>query len=141
MKLNNSTLINNAGSGIWIDGWIYGEGPLALISLASTIIASNEAEECVVEEELLIEDQGSNWVEDDSCGLTGRGDPGLTELGPNGSQIRAGAPGSEEVVSTHGLTSSSPVLNQGSNPEGLATDQRGLPRDVNGVDIGSYELQ
>jgi len=44
---------------------------------------------------------------------------------------------------THALLANSPALNTGSNPAGLATDQRGpgFLRDFNGVDIGAFEAQ
>ena len=57
--------------------------------------------------------------------------PGLGPLNANGGPTR-----------THALLGGSPAINTGSNPLGLATDQRGagFPR-VNGgqADIGAYE--
>lgn len=44
---------------------------------------------------------------------------------------------------THALLADSPAINNGSNPAALTTDQRGagFARNVNGVDIGGFEVQ
>jgi len=43
---------------------------------------------------------------------------------------------------THALQSDSPALDAGDNDAASSTDQRGLPRVVNGtIDVGAYELQ
>jgi len=42
---------------------------------------------------------------------------------------------------THALLATSPAIGQGSNPDGLVTDQRGRPRVVGNIDIGAFELQ
>jgi hypothetical protein len=58
-------------------------------------------------------------------------DPLLGPLQNNGGSTR-----------THALLPGSPAINAGSNPLGLATDQRGadFPREAGGrADIGAYE--
>jgi hypothetical protein len=56
-------------------------------------------------------------------------DPLLGPLQNNGGPTR-----------THALLPGSPAINAGSNPLGLATDQRGSPREAGGrADMGSYE--
>jgi hypothetical protein len=58
-------------------------------------------------------------------------DPMLGSLQDNGGPTFA-----------HALQSHSPALDAGDNSAATATDQRGLPRVVNGtVDIGAFELQ
>ncbi len=41
---------------------------------------------------------------------------------------------------THMPGSASPVINSGANPDGLGTDQRGMPRDRAGTDMGAVEF-
>jgi hypothetical protein len=60
-------------------------------------------------------------------------DPQLLPLANNGGLTR-----------THALAVNSPAIDRGSNPEQLATDQRGIgyPREFNvATDIGAYEFQ
>src|SRR5262249_3805065 len=44
-------------------------------------------------------------------------------------------------TATHALLANSPAIGQGSNPNGLAIDQRGRARVVGNIDIGAFELQ
>ena len=46
------------------------------------------------------------------------------------------------LTQTHALLPNSPAIGKGSNPiPNLPTDQRGFPRAVGNIDIGSFELQ
>jgi len=67
----------------------------------------------------------------------------LAALANNGCTQPAGAPGSQECVVTHAAAIDSPVIDAGSNPLGLAGDQRGadFPRVVAAAaDIGALEI-
>ncbi|MBS0570710.1 MAG: hypothetical protein JSS28_08890 [Proteobacteria bacterium] len=58
-------------------------------------------------------------------------DPKLQPLADNGGPTR-----------THALGSDSPAIDRGNNSAGLATDQRGYPRQRGaGTDIGAFEVQ
>jgi CSLREA domain-containing protein len=59
-------------------------------------------------------------------------DPQLAPLAANGGPSL-----------THAIAYTSPAVNKGTNPAGLLTDQRGsgFARDVNGVDVGAFEVQ
>jgi hypothetical protein len=85
---------------------------------------------------------GHNLSSDDSCGLSGPGDLQNTDplLGPLQDN---GGP-----TLTHALLPGSPAIDAGDNGNAPATDQRGLPRIMDGdgngsflADIGAYELQ
>jgi hypothetical protein len=63
-------------------------------------------------------------------------------LTDNGCAAPAGAPDTASCVQTHPLLPDSPAIDAGSNPDGLATDQRGagFPREVDAAaDIGALE--
>ncbi len=72
---------------------------------------------------------GGTFVHNDQTGVA---DPLLDPLRFNGGP-----------VATHGLQVGSPARDAGSNPLGLANDQRGDPflRDSNGPDVGTFEQQ
>ncbi|MEO0354484.1 MAG: choice-of-anchor Q domain-containing protein [Cyanobacteria bacterium P01_A01_bin.3] len=59
----------------------------------------------------------------------GTNDPGLAPLANNGAPTL-----------THALLPGSPALDNGSNPAGLSTDQRGFPRVIGSApDVGAFE--
>lgn len=136
LALHNSTITNNTagtqGGGIFFADQAYES------TLRSSIVAGNTSPigaDIGSGEALLI--HGSNNL------IQGRGalltipadtlssDPLLLALANNGGP-----------TATHALAANSPAINQGSNPLGLSSDQRGadFPRSANGgVDIGSWE--
>ncbi len=83
-----------------------------------------------------ITSQGHNLSTDATCDLTAAGDlPGVNPvLGPLANN---GGP-----TQTLALLAGSPAINAGDNTAVPATDQRGLPRIVDGiVDLGAFEVQ
>jgi hypothetical protein len=85
-----------------------------------------------VDHTLVANGQGADGISNGVNGnIVGVGDPRLGPLADNGGPTL-----------TVALLPGSPALNHGANPDGLATDQRGLPRVINGqVDIGAFEVQ
>jgi hypothetical protein len=79
-------------------------------------------------------DDATGFIESDIVGTTDNPiDPSLGELQNNGGS-----------TPTQELLAGSPAIDAGSNPDGLATDQRGegFNRTVdNGTDIGAFEVQ
>jgi hypothetical protein len=136
LEIGNSTISNNqattAGGGIWLaatDAW-----------LDSTIVSGNRAGSgSDVEAAYPLAIHGSANLVGSSGVLvalpadTAAGDPRLGPLAWNGGATR-----------THALGAGSTAVDAGSNPDGLASDQRGdgFPRQVGAsIDIGAYEQQ
>jgi len=125
--INSSTLSENAanieGGGI--------RGFSGTTSLSNTIVANSSAGgDCFLSlgSPGSIIDNGSNIVEDNSCGFTGGADPKLGPLQDNGG-----------VTLTHALLTGSPALDSGDTS--LTVDQRGIARPSGlADDIGAYEL-
>ena len=68
-------------------------------------------------------------------------DPLLGKLQDNGGPT-IGAPGNTITLQTEALLPGSPAIDAGDNANAPATDERGLPRIVNGTtDIGAFEVQ
>jgi hypothetical protein len=136
LELGNSTLSDNraatAGGGIWLaatDAW-----------LDSAIVYGNQAgsgSDMEAAYPLAIHG-GANLVGSSGALValpadTATGDPRLGPLAWNGGTTR-----------THALGAGSAAVDAGSNPDALASDQRGdgFPRQVGaGIDIGAYEQQ
>jgi hypothetical protein len=110
-------------------------------SLFSTIVASNSAGNGAADidsgmpllisgsHNLVVDDGTNPQLPDDTLAE----DPLLLPLMNNGGPTR-----------THALVAGSPAIDQGDNPGGRGTDQRGFgyPREFNGVaDIGAFEYQ
>ncbi|MFH0785308.1 MAG: DUF4347 domain-containing protein, partial [Pseudomonadota bacterium] len=131
--ISNSTIAGNtshtSGGGIRHDR--------GSMTLHSTIVADNSA---VFDNDIhlgagslnadhsLIEDPNGHSIVNGVNGNIVGFDPLLAPLADNGGPTM-----------THALLAGSLVINTGSNPNGLTTDQRGLTRDVGGTDIGAYE--
>jgi hypothetical protein len=136
LEIGNSTLSNNqaatAGGGIWLaatDAW-----------LDSTLVYGNRAGSgSDIEAAYSLAVHGSANLVGSSGALvalpadTAAGDPRLGPLAWNGGATR-----------THALGAGSTAVDAGSNPDGLASDQRGdgFPRQFgDAIDIGAYEQQ
>ena len=146
VNVSNSTIANNSG-GIG-DGGIINPGGNGVINLTSSIVAGNTGagDGRTVEKSIdgefisggnnLIDngDDASGFVDSDLVGsLDNPIDPLLGELQNNG--------GSTETLA---LLDGSLAIDAGSNPNDLATDQRGegFDRIVGaGTDIGAFEVQ
>ncbi len=130
LSLNSATSNNNF---LFFGGGI-GNGGLSTLALNNAIVANTPSGGDVTNFGDLT---GShNLIEDGSDGLpdTITGDPNLGPLANNGGPTQ-----------TMALLPGSPAIDAGDNaliPAGVTTDQRGLPRIVNGtVDIGAFEVQ
>jgi hypothetical protein len=137
-EVTNSTFtLNNAkfGGGIGVES-----GPVVIVS-ESTILAGNSAATngpdvytlgtLGATTTLLGSAAGITTLVNDAVTLLLLGQP--ANLGPLADN---GGP-----TFTHALLATSPAIGQGSNPDGLATDQRGRPRVVGNIDIGAFEAQ
>ena len=148
LNVNNSTVTENRSSGIGNSG---GE-----VTLTSTIVAENSGNNDIEGDDFI--SGGNNFIggESGSFEVTSAGgftngengdivapadvettdnsiDPQLGELQDNGG-----------ATPTQALQEGSPAIDVGSNPNNLATDQRGegFNRTVgNGTDIGAFEVQ
>jgi hypothetical protein len=128
IALNKVTAGAGGGLGVVLDGT---SDPVSVIS---TIIAMNSAKTdqditgTVSADHDLIQNPGSAVLNGGAGDLTGQ-----AKLGPLGKH---GGP-----TLTMLLLKGSPALGHGVNPDNLQTDQRGLPRDDNGVvDIGAVQV-
>jgi len=139
LRIENCTIANNqAGS---VGGGISFVANARPSTLISSIVAGNSAGfgNADLDSALPLSMFGSNnLVVQSGKNLqlpadTLHDDPLLLPLAANGGATR-----------THALSPSSPALDRGSNPNALATDQRGVGyvRDAGpGTDIGAYEAQ
>jgi hypothetical protein len=137
--IDNSTVSGNSAS-FSQGGILLNQGQL---DLESTIIANNtditgasdlvrfngtvNATNCVIEQSLM-----AGVINGTDTGNQIGVDPQLGPLADNGGP-----------TDTHAITASSPALNRGSNPLGLATDQRGpgFPRQFGpATDVGAFEI-
>jgi len=136
LRIENSTVTGNAAADEGGGLHVYGD-----LALESTIVTGNTAtvladvycEDAVALKHsvlgatagVTLHDLGGNFLN------KGVAEIKLGPLADHGGQRRA-----------HALAGDSPLLNQGSNPAGLASDSRGgsFPRSANGgVDVGAYE--
>jgi len=125
LELDSSILSGNFGpeGNLFIPD--FDTGPIQTVNAGFSLFGDDPAEI----------DNGTGVVFDDV--------PQLLPLADNGCAMEAGAPGIERCAPTHLLSVTSPALDQGFNPLGLFTDQRGpgFARDIGtGVDIGAIEI-
>ena len=142
LEASNSTITDNTaanGQG----GGVAGDGGNASVEVVASIIAGNPGSDVdfVNGNVNTFASGGNNLIGNgnataafnqptDIIGIT---DPGLEPLANNGGPTQ-----------THALEADSLAIDAGSNPDGLATDQRGpgFDRVVNGqADIGAFETQ
>ena len=132
--VTNSTFSGNSASDF--AGGIYAE--TGGLTLANTIIAGNSAPQGP-DFAGFVTSLGYNLIGNPSDGF---GFVATDLLGVNpllGPLQNNGGP-----TETMGLLPGSPAIDAGSDslvPSNITTDQRGDPRDVNGVDIGAFEVQ
>src|SRR5262249_36065656 len=139
--LTNCTVSGNSAG--YCGGLLSGY-PASTITLGNTIVAGNTGGDVASFGGVFVS-HGNNlvgaigftsgWVGSDLTGTNAKPlNPVLAPLGNYGG-----------ATQTMALLPGSPALDTGSNallPAGLSTDQRGLPRIVNGiVDIGAFESQ
>ncbi|HQR11561.1 MAG TPA: IPTL-CTERM sorting domain-containing protein [Casimicrobiaceae bacterium] len=133
LTIQNSTIANNTGGGIYL----YNANATAQLLLASTIVANNTVADIdgsgppqFTANNSLIRVPAAGAVIAGSGNITGQ-DPLLGALANNGGPTQ-----------TMALQAGSPAINSGSNPAGLAFDQRGagFPRTVGAqTDMGAVE--
>ncbi len=142
MTIADSTIAGNSagnpyagGSGGGIES--YGS-ELAPVSLANTIVADNTAP-TNPDVDGAVTSLGYNLI-GNSSGFEFFVPTDLLNVNPLFGPLQYnGGP-----TQTMGLLPGSPAIDAGNNlllPAGVTTDQRGLPRDANGVDIGAFEVQ
>jgi hypothetical protein len=143
LNTGTATLVNDTFStnGATAGGGIFNAGTL---SMANTIVAGNSAATGPDVQGSIIStgynligqtDASTGWISTDQTGTTAS--PLAADLG---SLANNGGPALTMLPS-----SSSPAIQHGSValvPAGITTDERGLPRTINGnVDIGAVEVQ
>ena len=150
LSVSNSTVSGNSTSGDGADGGgiFTFNGDL---SVESSIIASNTTNAAGPDLALLSFSTASG-----SNNIIGVGDdtgPGAFNItnGVNGNQVGTAASPLDPLLSplqnnggptfTQSPLPGSPAIDMGANPQGLLTDQRGLPREVGQTDIGAVEVQ
>ncbi|MEM9537758.1 MAG: choice-of-anchor Q domain-containing protein [Cyanobacteria bacterium P01_E01_bin.45] len=138
--ITNNTAPENQGSGI---AQRVNDGSERIEVVSSIIAGNTNSDVDVISGDNLsfLRSRGNNLIGTGNAisgfnqpgDITGITDPGLEPLADNGGPTQ-----------THALKANSPAINAGSNPDGLATDQRGdgFSRVVGGgTDIGAFELQ
>ena len=132
LTLASSTIARNSAAA---GGGLATAGDFA--SLVDTIIAANTAANAAPDVDGTLTSQGNNLIGNPTgaSGLTASDLVGLNpDLGPLEDN---GGP-----TPTLALLAGSPAVDAGTTASALTTDQRGLPRTVNGTtDIGAFELQ
>jgi hypothetical protein len=128
--LTNCTISGNVGGGLDTSG--------GTATLANTIVAGNDTDVSGAvtsqgNNMIGASDGSSGWVSSDLTGTSAQPlNPLLATLGNYGGRTQ-----------TMALLPGSPAIDAGNNalvPPGVTSDQRGLPRIVNGVvDIGAFE--
>ena len=154
ISANSATTTNSAagqgGGGIALTSASTASGAAAAVVLQSTIVAGNMAANFVPD---VATASGANVTVSADHSLIGVADVGFT-LSPTSANNLTGtvaapldaklAPLGNYGGPTQTMAESvgSPALDAGSNPAGLATDQRGVARAIGvGPDIGAYEYQ
>jgi CSLREA domain-containing protein len=136
MILKNTSLSNNQAS--YDGGSIFNDG-LSVITLSNSIVANSlSGEECTG----TIIDGGHNISSDETCGFSLANDSM-----PNTDPLLGPSQDNGGPTWTHALPWNSPAIDAGDNTQCPSTDQRGMPRPIDGnmdgnpvCDIGSYEL-
>ncbi len=168
VQLHNSTITNNRISDATASaGGLYVFGYYVDISLTSSILAGNFGAENSIDnfvngvenitidpaigtvDDFITLNFTHNILGDSSTNINGANndnvftnDPGLAILADTGCVQPVGVVDNAACVQTHALLPDSPALDVGSNPDLLATDQRGFSRATNGqVDIGAFKHQ
>lgn len=140
LTVRNSTITNNkstAGSGGGI-GRFSGAGT---ITLESTIVSGNMA--AAGGPDLYTAGTVNSKVSliGNISGVTTFNPDAFTLLSLGKSPLLGALADNGGPTQTHALLSNSPAINNGANPQLLATDQRGRNRAVDNIDIGAFELQ
>ncbi len=154
LTVTNSTITGNLADadndGIGTGGGIYNSG-LGTFDLISTVVAGNFVSGKTTASDIsgLIDTASNNLIGD--AGTSG----GIVN-GQNGNIVGNDGQGTIDITTvldpvlrdnggptlTHALVPGSPAINAGSNPLGLATDQRGFSRLAGSFpDIGAYEVE
>jgi hypothetical protein len=158
LQFNNSTIASNTagldGGGLYLDYTEPGYSSYVATPLFSTIVGNNTADDSPNDLAEGTDTNPSAGAFDLSFSLVrAPGNATITET-PAGSNILGVDPQLGALADNGGPTEtmlpsiSSPVVDKGSAPGNLTTDQRGLPRTVdtsvanadNGTDIGAVEL-
>jgi len=143
LTLTNSTVADNTAAAT--GGGVYGHDT---VSLTSSILAGNTTggspDDCgmssgsATASTSLIQATGACGVTEGQNGNLIGQDPLLAALADNGCATPSAGDGT--CVLTHALTTGSPAIDAGSNPNHLTTDQRGRPRVQDAaVDMGAFE--
>jgi len=125
LNLNSSILAGNTGSGGNFESQFDPDAGTLTVNASFSVFGDPESE---------VNGTSTAVIFDDTLPLGALADNGCTQP--------AGGPGSQECVTTHQIPDGSLMIDAGDNPQGLASDQRGVdfPR-VNGAaaDIGAVE--
>lgn len=128
VKLSNTTVTQNAGVGLFLDG--------TSAQLNNTILYGHPDGDCDAVNDGTLTSVHYSVLGEMNCGMPNLEtalmvDPELLPLADNGG-----------LTKTHHLANTSPAIDAG-DPEGCSnSDQRGLPRPVNErCDIGALEVQ
>jgi hypothetical protein len=122
LTMTNTTVTGNTGNGA-----VYVSTPVTLID---TIVAGNDVN-CFGAHPVI--DNGNNFADDESCG------PGFADITP-GVDFETTLADNGGPTLTHALLPGSVAIDAAGDC-GLATDQRGFPRDRFACDSGSVEFQ